>query len=294
MNKWLMMVLMAMMGVNASAALRVAATIPNMGMLAREIGGDEVRVTVMAPPDRDAHYLEARPSMMAALRRADIVVAVGAELEIGWLPAAIRGANNRRVQPGQAGYFEAARKVELIGVGKAADRALGDVHPHGNPHIYADPERMAAAGVALAERFGQLKPEKADHFQSNAERFAERVAERMPTWREQAAGAPGVVAYHADIDYLAFALEIPVLGYIEPLPGIPPTARHLSALVTDLSGREGIIWTVDFQPADGGEYVSRHLGWSAFQLPSQVGMNGTLDEYFEMIDRWVKTLSAAE
>ncbi len=276
------------------ADLRVVATVPNMGMLAREIGGEAVEVRVMAPPNRDAHFLEARPSMMAALRRADLVVAVGAELEIGWLPAAIQGANNRRVQPGQPGYFEAAQAVELIGVGKPADRALGDVHPSGNPHFYMDPERLVEAGYALAQRLGSLELEKADYFQDNAERLEERVAQRMPEWREKTVGAPGVLLYHEDADYLLIRLDVPLLGYIEPLPGIPPTARHLRTLVSELEGREGIIWTMEYQPADGGRFLSRELDWPAVQLPSQVSMEGDLDEYFEMIDNWVNSLTATE
>ncbi len=278
----------------AQARLRVAATIPNLGMLAREIGGDAVTVRVMSPPDRDPHYLDARPSMMAALRRSDLVVSVGAELEIGWLPAAIQGANNRRVQPGRPGYFEAARKVKLIGTGKPADRALGDVHPQGNPHIYMDPERMAAAGHALAERLGALDRDRADLFQANAERFAQRVAERMQDWRARAKGAPGVVTFHEDIDYLAFALDVPLHGYLEPLPGIPPTARHLRALVTELTDHQGVIWTVDFQDGAAGEYLARNLGWNAFQLPSQVPVDGDAEAYFGMIDAWVDTLKAVE
>lgn len=294
MKKILMIAMISLVALTSQARLRVAATIPNMGMLAREIGGDAVTVRVMSPPDRDAHYLDARPSMMAALRRADIVVSVGAELEIGWLPAAIQGANNRRVQPGQPGYFEAARKVELIGVGKPADRALGDVHPHGNPHIYMDPERMAAAGRALAERFGTLDRERADQFRANADRFAEQVAARMKVWREQAAGAPGVLLFHEDGDYLAFALDVPVHGYMEPLPGIPPTARHLRDLVSELSGRQGVIWTADFQDGAAGRYLSQHLGWPAYQLPSQVAVDGDADAYLAMIDAWVQTLVATE
>ena len=278
----------------AIADLRVVATVPNMGMLAREIGGDAVDVRVLAPPDRNPHYLDARPSMMAALRRADLVISVGAELEIGWLPAAIRGANNRRVQRGQPGYFEAARKVSLIGADQPADRALGDVHPQGNPHIYMDPERMAKAGHALAERLGELQRDRADSFRANAERFEERVASRMSEWRARAQDAPGVVAYHADVDYLAHVLDVPILGYVEPLPGIPPTARHLASLVSELSGQDGIVWTVDFQPAEGGQYVADRLGWPAIQRPVQIGIEDDLEAYFDMIDAWVESLNSAQ
>lgn len=294
MKKWITTLIVVLTAFNVHAQLRVVATIPNMGMLAREIGGETVTVSVLSPPDRDAHHLEARPGMMAALRRADIVVAVGADLEIGWLPAAIRGANNRRVQPGRPGYFEAAQQVELLQDDKPADRALGDVHPTGNPHLYLDPERMVQVGHALAERFGALDRENADMYRKNAVRFAERIAERIPAWRAAAEGAPGVIAYHSDQEYLLRFLSVPALGYIEPLPGIPPTASHLRELVRTFSNRQGIIWTVDFQPAQAGQFLARELGWPAFQRPIQVALNGDADAYFAMIDGWIETLRSTE
>ena len=141
---------------SAHAAMEVVATTSNMGALTRIVGGDDVRVRVLVPPDRDAHYLQARPSMMIALRRARLLVAVGAELESGWLPAAVRGAGNPTIQPGRDGYFEGSAAVALIETGGVADRAGGDVHPHGNPHFYLDPVRFADAARALGERLSAL------------------------------------------------------------------------------------------------------------------------------------------
>ncbi len=295
MKAMLMIGLMAWLAgaTHAEARMRVVATVSNMGMLAREVGGNAVRVNVLSPPNRDAHYLEARPSMMARLRRADLVVSVGAELEVGWLPAAIQGANNRRVQPGQPGYFEAARKVELLRDDKPADRALGDVHPQGNPHLYLDPERMAQVALALATRMGELDADNADMFRRNAEAFAAQVAERMPAWRKRVRGAPGALAYHSDMDYLLNTLGVPVLGHIEPLPGIPPTAAHLRALVKKHAGGRGVIWSVNFHPAQAGEFMARELGWPAHRLPSQIAIAGDAQAYFNMIEAWVATLESS-
>lgn len=290
MKKWLIGIVTLMLAVGAWAEVRVVATVPNLGMLAREIGGDAVTVKVLAPPNRDVHYLEARPSMMAALRRADLVVSVGAELEIGWLPAAIQGANNRDILPGRPGYFEAARQVKLLWDEKPADRSLGDVHPGGNPHIYLDPERMAQVGRALAVRLADSQPEEADKFQANAERFAGMIAEKTPGWRERADGAKGVVAYHADADYLLHYLDVPLLGHIEPLPGIPPTAAHLRDLVQQMRGREGVIWSMEFDPQRPGEFLANQLGWDSYHLPSQVGMKAEAEEYLSMIDAWVRSV----
>jgi zinc/manganese transport system substrate-binding protein len=291
MNKWIIGLLMMLAAGTAAAQVQVAATVPNMGMLARVVGGDAVEVTVLAPSDRDPHYLEARPSMMAALRRADLLVAVGAELETGWLPAAIRGANNPRVQPGRTGYFEGAAHVVLIEAGVAADRAGGDVHPMGNPHIYMDPERMIGIAHALAERLGQLDGDNADRFRGNAERFAEAVEARLPGWRARGEGAPGAVPYHKDVNYLLRLLDVPILAYIEPLPGIPPSARHLRDLVRNLEGMNGVILHTDFQPERGPRFLERELGWPVRQLPSQVAADGGLDDYLRMIDAWVEAIA---
>lgn len=295
-NKYKMKALSALMIIGLSAApiqasLRIAATVPNMGMLAREIGGDKVTVRVMSPPNRDAHYLEARPSMMADLRRADMVVAVGAELEVGWLPAAIRGANNPRVQTGRSGYFEGAAHIELIETGIAADRSRGDVHPAGNPHFDLSPEHMAEVGLALARRMGQLDPDNAQYYMSNAESFALKVEERMPLIRERASASKGAVTYHGDANYLLRALGVPLLGHIEPLPGIPPTASHLRELVRDLRDKEGVITHTEFQPSRGADFLSRELGWPVYMLPVQVAVDADAEAFFEMIGAWADVLS---
>ena len=273
------------------AALEVAATTPNMGMLARTVGGEHVNVTVLALGDRDVHRLEARPSMMVALRRADLLVAVGAELEVGWLPAAQRSAGNPRVLPGRPGYFEAASSVMLIDAGAPADRALGDVHPMGNPHVYFDPLRMAVAAEVLAERLAELDPANAAAFRDNARDFAASVDTRLRDWLVRVDNAPGVLLYHKDANYLMERLGVPVFGFIEPVPGLPPTARHISELVSELDGRQGMIFHLVFQPAQGPDRIGDALGWPVFRMESNVGEQGTLDDYLAMIESWVEKLA---
>jgi zinc/manganese transport system substrate-binding protein len=280
--------------VPAPAAVNVVATTSSMGVLARTVGGDAVKVTVLSPPDRDAHYLLAKPSMMVALRRADLLVAVGAELEVGWLPAALQGASNPKILPGQPGYFEGAAQIELIEVGQAADRAKGDVHPMGNPHYYMDPERMARVAHALAGRLSALDPPRAARFQSSAEAFARAVAERVPGWKERAAGSPGTVLYHKDANYLAALLGVPILGYVEPLPGIPPTATHLQGLVRTLSGRKGVILYNTFQSGDGPGFLARNLGWKTQQLQLEANLDATGPAYLDHIDRWVTAIASGK
>jgi zinc/manganese transport system substrate-binding protein len=278
----------------AHAAVDVVATTSSMAMLARTVGGENVSVTTLAPPDRDAHYLLAKPSMMIALRRADLLVAVGAELEVAWLPVAIQGAHNGRLIPGQPGYFEGAAQIQLIEVGVTADRARGDVHPLGNPHYYMDPVRMATVARALAGRLADLDPANAAVYRSNAERFEQMVNERLPRWRSLAANAPGVVFYHKDGNYLAALLDVPILGYVEPLPGIPPTASHLRDLVQRLSGRRGVILYNSYHSSSGPDFLVRNLGWPKMQLQLEVALNADAAGYLDHMDRWVTAIASGK
>jgi zinc/manganese transport system substrate-binding protein len=287
--------LLALLLVSAARAnaVDVVATTSSMGMLARTVGGTNVDVTVLAPPDRDAHTLLARPSMMLALRRADLVIAVGADLEVGWLPAALRGASNSRILPGQPGYFEGAAQLVLLETGQLADRSRGDIHPTGNPHFYMDPERMAMLAMALADRLAQLDPANRSAYADRAKAFAAAVAARVPTWKQAARSAPGVVLYHRDVNYLAAFLNVPVLGYIEPVPGIPPTASHLRDLVQRLSGTRGVILYSSFQSSEGPEFLARNLGWRRVQMQLEVSLGADGAAYLDHIDAWVSTLVSA-
>jgi zinc/manganese transport system substrate-binding protein len=265
-----------------------------MGVLVTAVGGSAVQLTVLAPPDRDVHVLQARPSMMVALRNADLLVAIGAELEVGWLPAALSGAGNGKVLPGSAGYFEAAAQVPLLDAGRAADRSQGDVHPMGNPHLYLDPDRMAQVAAALSGRLAALDPPNASRYREGAAAFRKAVDARLPGWKQKAAGAGGVLPFHKDVVYLAALLAVPVLGYVEPLPGVPPTASQLSELTSRLKGRKGVLVLTDFQPAKGPEFLSRSLGWPVVRLPLEPAVGATGEEYLKLIDRWVDGLASGK
>jgi zinc/manganese transport system substrate-binding protein len=290
MRRLLLLIILAVGAPLPAAALEVAATTPNMGMLARTVGGEHVNIVVLAPGDRDAHHLEARPSMMVALRRADLLVAVGGELELGWLPAAIQGAANPRLLPGRAGYFEAAATVPLLDAGSPADRSRGDVHPGGNPHIYLDPLRMAVAAEGLAERMAELDPVNAAAFRENAANFAARMERETAAWRERSRGAPGVLLFHKEADYLMARLEVPVHGHLEPLPGIPPTAAHIQQLVSELRGREGVVFHLVYEPSRGPDRVGQELGWPVFRMHNNVPPEGDADDYVALIESWVARL----
>ena len=294
MKKALLSAVLLGMALQASAATNVVATTSSMGVLVKAVGGDAVKLTVLAPPDRDAHMLQARPSMMVALRNADLLVAVGAELEIGWLPAALQGANNGKILPGTPGYFEAAAQVDLIEGGKSADRSQGDVHPMGNPHLYMDPVRMAAVAEALAGRLASLDAPNAARFHSGAAAFRAAVEARLPAWKQKASGTKGIVAFHKDVNYLAALLDVPVLGFVEPLPGIPPTASHLSELTGRLKGQKGVILYTDYQPGQGPDFLARNLGWQKVRLPLEPAVGATTEDYLKLIDRWVDGVASGK
>lgn len=292
--RYLLIVFLMSLTVVAEAKLNLVATTPSMGALAREIGADDVNLKVLAPPDRDPHTLQAKPTMMRSLRSADMVLAIGADLEVGWLPVAISGAANPGILPGRDGYFEAAAQVDLLDVGGPADRALGDVHPVGNPHVNLDPQRMAQVGQAMAVQLGKLDPPNAAGYAARADSFSAKVAGRLKDWRKAAAGSPGVVLYHRDAIYLLDRLGIPLLGEMEPVPGVPPTGSHLKQLIDEYSGSKGIIIYPVYKSSQAPDKLASDLGWEAVELPLDPAKDADGDGYLSMIDDWVKAIASAK
>jgi zinc/manganese transport system substrate-binding protein len=274
----------------AARTLEVVTTSSSGAVLVHEVAGSHARIKVLGPPDRDLHYLQVRPSMMRALRSADLLVAVGADLEIGWLPVAIRQAANPAIQPGKPGYFEFAAHVELVDVGGAADRSLGDVHPQGNPHVHMDPVRMIALAEALADRLRAFDPEHASHFDEHADYFADIVRARLPEWRQRLIGASGAVLYHQDANYLFYRFDVPIHGYLEPVPGIPPSASHIKQLTSGLQGKRGIVLYNTFQPPNAPKSLARSLGWKTRMMRLEPPLDSTGADYVAHIESWVAAL----
>ena len=272
------------------AAIEVVASSSSTGMLVREIAGSHAKLNILAPPDRDLHLLQVRPSMLRALRSADLVTALGADLEVGWLPLAIQQAANPVILPGRRGYFEAAAQVTLLQVSGQADRALGDVHPVGNPHINMDPLRMARVGLALAERLAELDPANADHYHKRAAAFSAKVNDRMENWQAVASRSPGAVSYHVDLKYLFDRFKVPLLGILEPLPGIPPTASHIKKLTDSLNGKQGVILFTTYQPEGAPQSLARLLGWQTARLPLEPPLKADGDVYIEHMNAWIDSL----
>lgn len=281
----LVLFLSLVMSMPATAQLRIVATTSSLGMLAHSVGGDRVQVQVLAPVDRDVHYLDARPSYMAAMRRADLLLEIGAGLEEGWLPAALRGSANPRINEGRPGHFRASDHLELRESITVSGPNRGHVHAEGNPHFTIDPLRMAVLGRALALRLGQIDPSHANAFAEAAHELARRLEQHASMLAAELTPGQRFVAYHEDLDYLSEWLPVEVAGYLEPVPGVPPTARHLRELTGRLQGTQGRALYAVFQPERGARYLQEHVGWKAHALPLDPAQP-TLDSYLALMAQW--------
>jgi zinc/manganese transport system substrate-binding protein len=272
---------------SAHAALRVFACEPEWAAIAREIGGDKVEATSATAPDQDVHYLQARPSLIAQVRRADMVFCTGADLEVGWLPVLLRQAGNGKVQPGQPGYFEAASAVTMLELPTSVDRSQGDVHPFGNPHIQTDPRNIGRVANALAERFAKLAPADAPVFTQRARDFGERWNKAVTGWTKLGEPLKGmqIVAHHRSYVYLEQWLGLEEVGTLEPKPGIEPTTGHLAELLEQVSSKHvRAIVRSSYQDPRASDWLSGRTGIKTIVLPHTVGSVPNTDTLFTMFD----------
>jgi zinc/manganese transport system substrate-binding protein len=280
---------------NAAAALRVFACEPEWAALAEELGGDRVKVSVATNALQDPHYLEARPSLISRMRRADLLICTGAQLEIGWLPMLLTKANNPGVRPGSPGYFEAADFVRHLEVPASVDRSQGDVHPQGNPHIQTDPRNILLVAIALGERLASLDPDHAEDYQSTLEQFQTHWNAALVKWEVEARPLRGkrVVTHHKSWVYLENWLGLELVGTLEPVPGIPPTASHLSRLLAQLgddgSGADFIIRS-PFQSDKASEWLSERTTIPDLVLPFTVGGSAEADDLYGLFSDTIKRL----
>ena len=264
-----------------------------MGALVKAVAGSRAKLTVLADQNRDLHKLQAKPTMMRALRGADLVVAIGAELEVGWLPVAIRGAANPKILPGTNGYFEAAAQVPLLDAGGAANRAMGDVHPVGNPHVNMDPVRMATVARALAKRLALIDSAGASQYRRGAEAFAKKVDRRVKSWRGKLPSArrrPLPPRCHLP----ARTLRRSPAGHHRADPRVPPTGRQISTLTSELKGRSGIVIHTPYQSSKAPKSLASSLGWRVVQLSMEPRKGVDGDGYLSHIGRWVDTIASAK
>lgn len=281
---------------NASAALHVFTCEPEWAALAKELGGDNVDTYSASTAVQDVHKVQARPSLIAKYRQADLVVCTGAELEIGWLPALAEKANNPKVQSGQPGYFEASQYVQMLEVPSSVDRALGDVHPYGNPHVQTGPQNIAPVAKALAQRLKDLDGAHVADYDRRYADFSTRWEKALAKWRERAAPLKGVtlVSHHKTWVYLYDWAGIKELATLEPKPGVPPSGAHLEEVLDLLKAHpaKAVVYS-SYEDPRASQWLSQRAGIPAVQLPFSVGGAPGADDLFGFYDVLIDRLLQA-
>lgn len=294
--KYLMLILFSLMTLPAQAALKVFATVPEWGSLAQAIGGDKVEVFIATTGLQDPHHIQAKPSLIAKARTADLIVSTGAELEIGWLPLLQRESGNTRIQAGQPGLFEAAHHVTLRDLPSRLDRSEGDVHPGGNPHIQTDPRNILAVGAALAERMAMLAPEDAITYRANWKSFSERWKAALVRWEKQAAPLKGIsiAVQHKAFPYLEDWLGLKEVAALEPKPGVEPSAAYLSKLLAQTSANPPrLVLRAAYQSAQASEWFGREAKVPVVVVPFTVGGDEKAKDLFGLFDDTIEHLLGA-
>lgn len=280
----------------AHAALNVFACEPEWGALAKELGGEDVKVYVATTARQDPHRIEARPSLIAKMRQADIAVCTGAELEVGWLPVLLSESGNSKVQPGQPGYFEAARHVPLLEKPAKLDRSEGDVHAAGNPHIQTDPRNIAKVATALAGVFAQLDAGNAADYKKREQDFQARWAQAIKNWEAKAAPLRGipVVVQHKGFPYLQNWLGLQEVAVLEPKPGVEPSVAHLAQVLSGLNTRPArMILRAAYMPDRPSRWLSERADIPAVELPYTVGGSEKASDLFGLFDDTLNRVLAA-
>jgi zinc/manganese transport system substrate-binding protein len=269
------------------AAVNVFACLPEWASLAQELGADKVSVYQASSPLQDPHRIEARPSLVARMRSADLVICTGAELETGWLPVLMQSAGNRNVQPGAPGYIAAADYVERLEVPTRLDRAEGDIHPSGNPHIQLDPRNIAKVAAVVSDRLAKIDAKNAAFYAARGQDFQARWQAAIAKWEQQAAPLRGMrlVPYHKDTVYLIHWLGMVEVMDIEPKPGIPPSAGYLAELVEKIQrdGADAITRSMYTDPK-APQWLSEHTHVPLVDLPYTVGGTPGAKDLFGLFD----------
>jgi zinc/manganese transport system substrate-binding protein len=295
-RKLLLAALLAFLAVPASAALRVLACEPEWAALARELGGPLLDVSAATTAQQDPHHVQARPSLIARVRNADLVVCTGAELESGWLPLLLQQSGNAKVQPGQPGNFAAGDFVRKLEVPASVDRAQGDVHAAGNPHIHTDPRNIAAVATQLTRRLQQLDAAHAADYEQRAAAFQQKWQQAIARWSAQAAPLRGlpVVSQHKGYVYLYDWLGLREIAVLEPKPGVEPSPAHLQNVLAALRATPArMVISSAYQDPRPSEWLARNADLPVVRLPFTVGGSDAARDLTGLFDDTIARLLAA-
>lgn len=278
---------------SAPAQIRVVATTPDLASLAREIGGKDVTVTALAKPTEDPHYVDAKPSHIVTLNRADALVEGGAELELGWLPPLLENSRNSRISAGAPGRIVASQGVRMLEIPASFDRSKGDVHSAGNPHFLIDPLNVRIIARNMADRFAQIDPKSAGTYKANLAAFNTKLDAKSAAWQSQLAPYRGsrIVTYHKDFVYLAARFGLTVVETLEPKPGIAPSPAHLAMVIGRMKASNArVILVQPYQNRRTAQTVARQAGAVVLDVTQQPGAGRT---YFDMMDALVGALAGS-
>jgi zinc/manganese transport system substrate-binding protein len=278
---------------SSASALNIFVCEPEWGALVQELAGDKAESTIATTAFQDPHRLQARPSLIAAVRRADLIVCTGADLEIGWLPLLLRRAGNAKIQAGNPGYFLAADYVRRIEVPARIDRAQGDVHPQGNPHIHLRPRNVERVADALAERLRQVDPANGGYYESRLHDFQHRWGDATERWEDRAAPLAGMrlASHHRSFSYLAAWLDLDIVATLEPKPGIPASGAQLAALLGQLTPHPpAVVIRTPYENEKPSEWLSERLGIPEIMLPFTIGGTSDSVDLFSLYDETMRML----
>ncbi len=276
------------------AQMRIVATTPDLASVAREIGGDRVSVVALAKPTEDPHFVDAKPSFIVTLNRADALIEGGAELELGWLPPLLENARNGKIGAGAPGRIVASEGIRLLEIPSSFDRSKGDIHSLGNPHFMIDPVTVKIVARNIASHLAQIDPKNAATYNANLARFNTRLDAKMLDWQKALAPFRGakIVTYHRDFIYLAQRFGLSIVDELEPKPGIAPSPSHLAQVIGEMRANNAkVILVQPFQNRKTAETVARQTGATVLDTPQQPGALRNTSTYFDMMDNLVRALA---
>ncbi len=282
---------------SAYAKLNVVATTTNLAAIASEVGGDLISLKTLARGDQDPHFMEPKPSFVAAVGQADLVIAVGLDLEIGWLPVLLTQSRNPKIQKGNAGYMESSEGIPALEIPTGGiDRSMGDVHPFGNPHYWLNPNNGIIIASTIAKKLGELDAAHADQYKANATKFEETLRAKIAGWNQEIASLRGqqIITYHKSFSYFMDWTGLKQGGYLEPKPGIPPNPSHLMELIDSVQKQKiPLIIAENYYDPKPGKELAEKTGAKYLILATSVGGDKGINNYFDLFDYLISKIKEA-